>query len=200
MTSARLRQGFTLAEMLIVLAILATVAALVVPAVGRFAADSRDAVTRQSLTRVRDAIAQAYWQDSAYQLPNSPLRANRPQLRYLFLNPATEDTTVTFDPAYRRGWRGPYLVNQPGPVYAIDNTAGFTNQYGENGDPVVMDGWGRPIVIQCPGLLPDGGLDVRLVSAGPDGVLTVPPGTPTPLLTATMTGDDVWISFEVRQP
>ena len=154
--------------------------------------------------RLRDVIAETYWQDSYAQLPRpnpslAPARANAPQLRYLFVNPLTEDATITYDPACRRGWRGPYLSNPP-VRYLLTPEAGFTNLYGENGDPVLPDGWGRPLVLQYAGLLPGSRLDVRLVSAGPDGVLTLPPGKPTALLTAADLGDDVWLSFEVRQP
>ena len=140
-----------------------------------------------------------------------------PQLRYLFINPLTEntlttadpgstDTTVTYDPAYRLGWRGPYLVANNLSVYTINTATGFLEQYGENGDPAVMDGWGNPIVIQCPSLLPggqltaDGSLDVRLVSAGPNGIVEINPAASTAALLSgsSPTGDDVWISFEVR--
>ena len=127
-------------------------------------------------------------------------RLTTPQLRYLFVNPLTEDTTVTYNPAYRLGWRGPYLVANTGSVYTINTAAGFLEQYGENGDPTVLDGWGNPIVIQNPGILADGGQDVRLVSAGPNGVVNIDPTIPTATLLATpsLAGDDVWVSFELR--
>jgi len=198
------RRGLTLAELLIVLAILAVVAGLVLPAVGRYVGQSRDDVTRQSLLRLRDVIAQTYWEDSGRALPRPadlvgpPPRENHPQLRYLFINPATEDAQVTYDPAYRRGWRGPYVVELPGAQYTVDAAAGFSRPYGETGDPAVPDGWGRPVVLQRPGVLLDGRQDVRLVSAGPDGILTIPPSKATALLSDTDKGDDVWLSFEVR--
>ena len=197
------RPALTLAELVIVLAILSVVGAIVLPLAGHYAADSRDAVTRQSLARLRDVIAETYWQDSYQKLPRpdntiSPSRSNYPQIRYLFVNPRTEDATVQYDPDYRRGWRGPYLVDRSGACFVIDVAAGFTQSYGENGDPAVLDGWGRPIVIQNPGTLADGRQDVRLVSAGPNGIVNVPPDKATASLTAADTGDDVWISFEVR--
>ena len=168
----------------------------------------RGDVTRQSLTRLRNVIAQTYWQDANRTLPQrnvnvTPVPTGRmttPQLRYLFINSLTENTTVTYNPAYRLGWRGPYLVANTGSVYAINTATGFVEQYGENGDPAVMDGWGNPIVIQNPGLTPDGGLDVRLVSAGPNGKVDIDPTISTAALLATpsLAGDDVWISFELR--
>jgi prepilin-type N-terminal cleavage/methylation domain-containing protein len=201
-----LRRGLTLAELLIVISVLSVLATLVLPTVGNFLGESRNDVTQQSLARLRDVIAQTYWQDANRNLPQrntsvTPVPAGRmtsPQLRYLFVNPLTEDATVTYNPAYRLGWRGPYLVANSGSVYTINATTGFLEQYGENGDPTVLDGWGNPLVIQNPGTLADGGQDVRLVSAGPNGVLNIPPGKLTQDLTATDIGDDIFVSFEVR--
>jgi type II secretory pathway pseudopilin PulG len=200
------RHALTLAELVVVLTILATVSAMVVPMAGSLVADSRDVLTRHSLARLREVIAQTYWQDSGRQLPRpgevglAAERVDYPQVRYLFVNPSTnpESTTVTFDPAYRLGWRGPYLVHNNDSLYATHIANGFTNVYGENGDPTVLDGWGNPIVIQNPGTLADGRQDVRLVSAGPDGVLDTPRATLTEALTAAVIGDDVVLSFQVR--
>jgi prepilin-type N-terminal cleavage/methylation domain-containing protein len=202
------RRGLTLTELVVVLAILAALGSLLLPAVGHFVNDSRSDVTRASLARLRDVIG-LYWNDNQ-QLPQpnpriSPSRIDAPQVRYLFVNPATEDATVTFNPVYKLGWRGPYVVANNGSVYTI-NAAGFSEQYGETGDPAVLDGWGNPIVIQNPltslpgGLLPDGSLDVRLVSAGPNGIVHIDPTVSTAALLngSSPVGDDVWISFELR--
>lgn len=202
------RYALTLAELVVVLAILATVLTLTLPSVGNHVSDARDSLTRQSLTRLRDVIAETYWQDAHRSLPQrdasvTPVPASRlttPQLRYLFVNPSTnpESVTVTFDPTYRLGWRGPYLVDRNNAIYTINASAGFTEQYGETGDPTVLDGWGHPIVIQNPGQLSDGRQDVRLVSAGPDGILSTLPTTFTDLLTSAAVGDDILVSFQVR--
>ena len=198
------RRAMTLAELVAVLAILAIVSGLVIPAVGHYMGDDvRDSVTRQSLVRLRDVAADIYWHDSCGCLPRpnlavSPSRQDAPQLRYLFVNPDTETAAFCFDPEYRRGWRGPYLVERSDAPYRINTPANFTNRYGENGDPAVCDAWGRPIVVQCPGLLSDGRWDVRLMSAGPNGVLNIPPTVATSALTATDIGDDVWIGMELR--
>jgi hypothetical protein len=148
-------------------------------------------------------ITGLYWPDAKGQLPQpnpsvSPNRVAAPQVRYLFVNPATENATITFDPVYKLGWRGPYVVERSGALYTVNPASGFAEQYGETGDPTVLDGWGQPIVIQNPGLLPDGRQDVRLVSAGPDGVLDTPPNVATSALTAAQMGDDIIVSFGVR--
>jgi prepilin-type N-terminal cleavage/methylation domain-containing protein len=212
------RRGLTLAELVVVLAILATLGSLLLPAVGHFVNDSRADVTRVSLARLREVIAGLYWSDANGQLPQpnpgvSPSRVDAPQVRYLFVNPATEDAAVTFNPAYKLGWRGPYVVNQSGASYRVmDPTAqqhgASSDQYGVGevtsngvtmpGDPTVLDGWGNPIVIQNPGQLADGRLDVRLVSAGPNGTIDTPPTVATSALTAAQMDDDIVISFGVR--
>ncbi len=217
------RRGLTLLELGVVLAILGALASVAVLSSGALLGQSRGDVTRQSLAQLRDAIAQTYWQDAGGNLPQRnvsvtpvpPGRMTTPQLRYLFINPLTENTlttadpgstdaTVTYNPAYRLGWRGPYLVPNNGAVYTFNPATaaatGFLEQYGESGDPAVMDGWGNPIVIQNPGPAPDGALDVRLVSAGPNGIVNIDPTVSTAALLAnpSLTGDDVWISFELR--
>jgi len=203
------RRGLTLLELVVTLAIVVATASVAVLGSGALLQDSRGDVTRQSLKALRDVIAQTYWQDNSLTLPRPnmavtithfPNRQNAAQLRYLFVNPATEDTTVTYNPAYRLGWRGPYVVANNGSVYTINATANFTEQYGENGDPAVLDGWGNPIVIQNPGTWADGSQDVRLVSAGPNGIVNIDPTTPTATLLANpnLAGDDAYIYFEVR--
>ena len=52
------RRGLTLLELLIVISVLSVVATLVLPAVGNFLSQSRSDVTQQSLTRLRDVIAE----------------------------------------------------------------------------------------------------------------------------------------------
>ncbi len=213
------RRGLTLLELSVVMAILGALASIAVLNSGALLGQSRGDVTQQSLTQLRDVIAQTYWQDAGGSMPERnlnvtpvpPGRMTTPQLRYLFINPLTENTLttadagstdmmVTYNPAYRLGWRGPYVVANNGSVYAINAAAGFFEQYGENGDPAVMDGWGNPIVIQNPGLTSDGGQDVRLVSAGPNGIVNIDPTVSTAALLATpsLAGDDIWISFELR--
>jgi prepilin-type N-terminal cleavage/methylation domain-containing protein len=198
------RCGLTLLELVVVMIILVALASLAVPLIGNLVGDSRGDVTRQSLIEVRNVIANMYWDDMGKRLPRAdpvarqpPTRKiENPQVRYLFINPTTENSVRDYDPAYRRGWRGPYLMN-PGFEFPLPNT-NFTDHYGQEGDPAVIDGWGSPIVLQNPGVLPDGRQDVRVVSAGPDGILNIPRNKATALLDATDKGDDVWLAFEVR--
>jgi len=86
-------------------------------------------------------------------------------------------------PAYvvatRTGWRGPYARATTTP-YVVDVVRGFTAAYGDPGDPMPIDAWGRPIVLQVPDADGDGSSDAvdvrhaRWVSAGEDGRLSTP--------------------------
>jgi prepilin-type N-terminal cleavage/methylation domain-containing protein len=201
-----IRYGLTLLELVIVLAILVALAGIVTVLGSNLLADSREDVTRQSLHEIRNVIANMYWDDMGEELP----KGGRvyPQLCFLLMNPDTyqdgSGNQQTFDPTYRRGWRGPYFTPQQGSTYQIDADHGFSNYYGENGDPAILDGWGNPIVIQNPTHdLADAIMeDVRLVSAGGNGIIDIDRQAPSIDLDRDNkgdVGDDVWISFELRR-
>jgi prepilin-type N-terminal cleavage/methylation domain-containing protein len=166
------RLGLTLLELLVVLFILVVLAAMVVPLLSRSPEETQKQVTETNLTQLRDTIMNVYRPDMNKLLPRpgslglSQGRKDHPQLRYLFVNPKTETTQQDFDPVTRLGWRGPYLLNTPG-KYAVIGT--FTKDYGEDGDPAILDGWARPIVVQ-EGVV-NGQPSAWLLSAGPDGIL-----------------------------
>jgi type II secretory pathway pseudopilin PulG len=104
-------------------------------------------------------------------------RVDHTQVGFLFVNPDSyssgvpESVSNTFSPATKRGWRGPYIESSSG-IYAIDNSRGFTNFYGRNGDKIILDGWGNPIILQEPnGSAADKKAYTRLVSAGANGII-----------------------------
>ena len=81
-----------------------------------------------------------------------------PQLRYLFVNPDTETIQWTAGATALsvRRWQGPY-GQQTGATYSVSSGTSASSsgtvsvdEYGVNGDPTVLDAWGRPIVIQVP--------------------------------------------------
>jgi prepilin-type N-terminal cleavage/methylation domain-containing protein len=135
-----------------------------------------------------------------------------PQLRYLFVNPddvqypETMTWTGGLNALSTRRWQGPY-VQLTGSTYQVTDTgdggtggtngsvsSGFTSVYGLNGDPTVLDAWGRPIVIQTPTAADPttgepGANFARLVSAGPNGILDTPENATMP--TKAQRGDDV---------
>jgi len=201
--------GFTLLEIVVVLAILVVLAGVVIPNVVnlKFGGSVGDRTAEQiatfaTLSVVRDAIlgtsGQAgLWQDLGQRTDRFPL-----SIADLF-RPATNLPLAlrTFDPVTRLGWRGDYLL--PGKtVYAVNLAAGFTGDYGVDGDPSVSDAWGRPIVLQVPRIVGVGFeeelLNVRLISAGPDGVINTPIDKLTPAdLDEHDRGDDIILFLRV---
>jgi Tfp pilus assembly protein PilE len=217
------RQALTLLELVIVLLILVALAGVVVPLVESTTEDARCTTTKATLITVREAVTQ-FWLDAP--TPKQLLQKNAgdmgrsdyPQLYFLFVNPASWNgssyaPTLDFDQNYKVGWRGPYLRDSTerdeckNPVtYQQNPAANFTSVYGNNGDKIVVDGWRHPIILQNPRVLsdgvtpifPDGVLDVRVVSAGPNGKIDIDPGLPSGSLNASNIGDDEWISFQLR--
>lgn len=88
------RRGFTLIEILVVLAIIATLAALVGPSVFRNVGDSRTQAARSQLELFGLALEQ-------YRLDNHSYPATDQGLAALRLMPVTGELP--------RNWRGPYL-------------------------------------------------------------------------------------------
>jgi type II secretory pathway pseudopilin PulG len=171
----RFASGLTLIELLVVLMVLIAVAGIVIPNVTdlRFGFDgdrktASEIATEKTLMEVRAAILgtdgkKGLWSDLGER------EADLPQnIAELFVPRVGWSTD--FDPNTRLGWRGPYVMDSG----ARD---------GAN-DPAILDGWGRPIVIQSPTAL-----TIRLVSAGADGILSTPPATAMPTLAAC--GDDI---------
>jgi len=215
-------RGLTLLELLIVLTILVALSTLIVPTMGYLGRRSQSLAARENLYRLHELIVNRYWADIG-ELPRPAVdevdgevletdRVDHPQLRYLFVNP---DRAAIGDPfIYQksasllggRAWQGPYL-SHTGARYAVTDTDGtgdgFTSRYGLEGDPAVLDAWGRPIVLQVPDesatdLPTDLGefteaqirrLHARLVSAGEDGRIETPTDVLMP--TAEQRGDDL---------
>lgn len=176
----RNRSGVTLAELLVVLIILAAVAGTVIPMVADSLDHSAQATTEASMASIRDAILGSGDQPGYFaDLGTLPV-----SVADLFDVPSTLPVQLqTFDANTRLGWRGPYLRHS-GATYAVNSSTGFSALYGADGTPTVKDSWSNPIVIQWPSFagstnpgLPS--LYARVVSAGPDGILQTPIATPT---------------------
>jgi prepilin-type N-terminal cleavage/methylation domain-containing protein len=217
------RRGLTLLELLVVLTILISLATIIVPVIGTFGRKSQQTATRENLLRIQELLVNQYradMQDDAGrgEMPRPNLvkfpssgRQNHPQLRYLFVNPDTEDITATTGTTLlsTRHWNGPY-VRLAGARYQLDAANNFTNAYGlgdvttgtppvitSPGDPTILDAWGRPIVIQEPSthgeFTPDATdkTYTRLISAGPNGKIDTLPTVLMP--NKADRGDDVVI-------
>ncbi len=152
------RSALTLMELMAVLVILIALAGIVVPWIDGATEDAQAAVTRSNLHALQTVIMGRYRLDMDKQLPRPGSaaiagRSAKPQLRYLFINPATELMGSTYNPDVKVGWNGPYLAAS-GALYKLDPARGFTTDYGlddpnnaKKQDPTVLDGWNHPIVI-----------------------------------------------------
>lgn len=217
-------RGLTLLELLIVLTILVALGTLIVPTMGYLGRRSQTLAARENLYRLQDLIVNRYWADMG-ELPRPAVdetgavletgREDHPQLRYLFVNPdRAADTNDPFiyqksvNMLSGRTWQGPYL-SHTGARYTVTDESldgsgtGFTDRYGLDDDPAVLDAWGRPIVLQVPDEnatdMPNGNgeftpeqirrLHARLVSAGPNGRIETPIDRLMP--TEAERGDDI---------
>ncbi len=192
----RVRNGLSLIELIVVLAVLIAVAGVAVVNYGPVASRAQDEATRAALRELRDvfvgnAAGPGYLSDvgRAYDNPDPNLSAAqrvayRQEMRFLFAPPefATEPAGIVvsdFDPVTRRGWRGPYLRD------------------------VARDGWGTPLVLQVPfeAFSPpdddEARRHARLVSAGPNGVIDTPLTWYLPA--DRPTSDDLIVYLEVSE-
>lgn len=170
-------RGSTLIELLAVVVVLATIAALVVSRSEDAIESCDDASTATTLTSLRDAITgtvgRGFGVSAGYLADVGKLPSS---VSDLLRKPPS---VPPFDVDRGIGWRGPYVV-APAFPYQIDALAGFSAIYAVPGDPVVLDAWQRPIVVQVPDADGDGTADAsdlkyaRLVSAGRNGALETP--------------------------
>jgi prepilin-type N-terminal cleavage/methylation domain-containing protein len=150
------RSGLTLLELVLVLAILVSLASMSVPAFNDLGNNANRDTTRATLRSVQETILNRYVNDMAGRFPAgsstdpgviaiarglpgpnpasvSPTgRVVGPQLHYLYVNPSTQGTMP--DAFAHPGWNGPYLLAGRGvypgvePLTAV--ARGFTATYG----------------------------------------------------------------------
>jgi prepilin-type N-terminal cleavage/methylation domain-containing protein len=146
------RRGFTLLELLMVVAILATIAGGVLATMEGVEGRATDEVTTHELGQLRDALL-AFKRDLG-ALPNQgPFAQASPDeedLSQLLVNPLpASDPLSRWDPERRRGWRGPYLR-----AVRVDATTPPQTK--------VLDAFGRPYVLDL-----DAAGGPRILSHGP---------------------------------
>jgi len=168
--------GFTLVELVIVLAILVVVASLAIWRITGVQEQAENTVAAATLRSVRDAWLgtdriPGYLSDMKH-VPGFRIVAIR---THDLLSPSSYPAFAVFDPLTARGWRGPYVrdargVSNTNPArngafpaaderrWEDDQTfleRGFyadaaSSEYGLAGDRVVADPWGNPVVLQLP--------------------------------------------------
>ncbi len=191
-------RGFTLIELVTVVAILAGVAALLVGNLDGARAHAESTVASSSLHSVREAIVgSAVGTGYLADLTLVPgFRSVNFRLHDLFSSDSYP-TAATFDPLAKRGWHGPYLTNagqrfpaaagRHSPDDATFQQRNFfydasQSHYGLTNDLTINDAWGNPMVVQTPPIEAFAGSTgdtkrfryARLLSAGADGILSTP--------------------------
>lgn len=178
------RLALTLVELIAVLCILVALSLIAIPLSSDQVLRASDTTTRAILAEVQVAMQQ-YWHDTKFigldGINTIADESDRFQIGWLFRNPVTNNTSPDFDPNTGIGWNGPYLLSTTS----------------ANAQPGLVDGWGRTLEVQY--VNPAASLkDVRVVSAGADGVLETPIATPTTLLTPDSIGDDIYVAIMLR--
>lgn len=195
-TWAATARGWTFVELLVVLVFVAALAGTILGGFNDTARSGARETTEATLVAIRDAIV---GRAPLGARPTGGFRADNLRdptfIADLLRKPSD---CVPFDPTTGIGWRGPYVT---GPVATFQADAVFTEEYGVPGDPVLLDGWNRPIVLQVPVPGGEGAVDpaderyARLVSAGPNGVIDTPRDAWFPPL--AQCGDDLVLYVHV---
>jgi general secretion pathway protein G len=143
----RARSGFTLIEILVVLAIIATLAALVGPSVFRNVGDSRTQAAKTQLELFALALEQ-------YRLDNHVYPTTEQGLTALRAMPVTGEAPPNWRGPYLRRvvpddpWKRPYVYVAPGrenretyDLYSL----GRDGRPGGEGEDTDVTGWGGPV-------------------------------------------------------
>ncbi len=179
-----IRRGLSVLELIVVIAIVASLASVALPIFTDVHSTAKESSTRSTLVQVRDAVT-LYWADTKSipldGLATFAIETQRFQVVWLFRNPVTNLISASYDPLTRIGWNGPYLLH----------ATGDPDLYGQHS---LIDAWNNPVVIQD--FDSNASIrDVRVVSAGPNGVIDIPAAVSTTALTSSEIGDDIYVAF-----
>lgn len=183
--SVRRQRAFTLVELATVVVVLVVLAGVAVTAAGDATTQAVRAASLTSMNAVRDAIVGV-----GYARGDQPRRCFLADLGRLPTS-VTElldgRSLTSYDPATGRGWRGPYVLVPAASFGDLDVALPVPiarrpmwSRYGQPGDAAVVDGHGRPLVLQLPDADGDGTATdddrrhARIVSAGADGLIDTP--------------------------
>lgn len=202
-TTARSRQGFTLIELTVVLAVIVTLALVLTPSISNFINDSRVARSRSDCQTIASAIVTFYrdngffpsWRLAQNGGPGST--ENRLQLLVSPGNPAQEDAQSGWTSGTAGLLSDQLITNVPG--YSLKTT---TSPNGWNGpylsNEITADPWGNRYVVNiqlidlsASATTRSGGvkLAVWVLTAGPNGIIETP--FSQPITSAVLGGDDI---------
>jgi type II secretory pathway pseudopilin PulG len=178
------RHALTLIELIVCLSILIALSGIVIPLCSEHLSSASQIVTRSTLADTAQAI-ERYWHDTKLVkldgVSTVASEAQRFNINWLFKSPVSNLSDSEFDPNLRSGWNGPYVLTSTALTSGSD----------------LIDAWNHSLVVQY--VNPNDDLkDVRIVSAGPNGVVEIPSGTSTALLSVESIGDDIYVAIMLR--
>jgi len=181
------RKAFTIMEMVVVLCVLAALAGLSLPILSGTYSIAATSTTQSTLREVSLAT-NLYWADcKLLTLDGVTTVATEPtrfQVRWLFRNPQTDSSDKSYNINTTIGWNGPYLLHPTGSPLQF-------------GDVAIIDAWNHAISIQDVNST-SAPRDVRIVSAGPNGLVDIPANVSTSSLDGSNTGDDLYVALQLQ--
>lgn len=145
--TARCQRGFTLIEMLVVIAIIATLAAIVAPNVFRNVGDAQSTAAKTQIAMLGLAL-------DGYRLDNNVYPSDDQGLSALQAHPATGEAPTNWRGPYLQRalpvdpWGRPYLYRSPGradPRRYDLYTLGRDGQIGGADEDADVTSWGGPV-------------------------------------------------------
>ena len=190
------RRGFSLIELMIVVAILGALVAIIIPSFGFSEQSAKDDVVVSEMRQLREAFAQFYLDN--YPSDDNVAKMANYGLWPLFTTNAPPDHSASvarigYDAANRLGWRGPYALMEKSDqsVYLqagqIKDAAEGTVSGSAAAIPVALDPYGGYYRVTVPASDP---ADLYLVCTGPDRTLQTPPTATDAFGRLTAVGDD----------
>lgn len=138
-SKSRRQRGFTLIELMVVLAIIGVLAALIVPNVLGRADDARTTAARTDVSNLMQAL-------KLYKLDNQRFPTGEQGLNALLLKPTTEPVPVNWKPYLDKlpndPWGRPYQYMNPGIKGEVDVLSfGADGQAGGEGNNADIGSW-----------------------------------------------------------